>query len=159
MLHGFCIRRGSHKNKDYNPPSYKYLAIYFQVSAYEEPQMNADKRGCLSAADSSAFICVHSRSVKAVFPGKNPGKLLAGYLPLFFLLKSMWLCFVFTSPNPSDMRNFSMPGNFRIRRAKISDGKFMDIIISGQSCKVFQFLCGDVQEILQSLRGDVCVQS
>ncbi|RLC17844.1 MAG: hypothetical protein DRI57_09265 [Deltaproteobacteria bacterium] len=34
----------------------KYLAIYFQVSAYGEPQMNADKRRCLSATDSSAFI-------------------------------------------------------------------------------------------------------
>ncbi len=42
--------------------------------------MNADKRRCLSAADSSAFIRVRPRSVKAVFPGKNPGKLLAGYL-------------------------------------------------------------------------------
>ncbi|RLC21814.1 MAG: hypothetical protein DRI57_01420 [Deltaproteobacteria bacterium] len=31
-------------------------AIYFQVSAYEEPQMNSDRRRCLSAADSSAFI-------------------------------------------------------------------------------------------------------
>ncbi len=59
---------------------HKYLVIYFQVSAYGEPQMNADKRRCLSAADSSASIRVHPRSVKAVFPGKNPGKLLAGYL-------------------------------------------------------------------------------
>ena len=58
----------------------KYLAIYFQVFAYEEPQMNADRRRCLSAADSSAFIRVHPRSVKAVFQEKNPGKLLAGYL-------------------------------------------------------------------------------
>ena len=55
----------------------KYLAIYFQVFAYEEPQMNADRRRCLSAADSSAFIRVHPRSVEAVLPGKNPGKLLA----------------------------------------------------------------------------------
>ncbi len=46
---------------------HKYLAIYFQVFAYEEPQMNADKRRCLSAADSSAFIRVHPRFVKAVF--------------------------------------------------------------------------------------------
>ncbi len=59
------------------------LAIYFQVFAYEYPQMNADKRRCLSAADSSAFIRVHPRFVKAVFPGKNPGKLLAGYLALY----------------------------------------------------------------------------
>ena len=36
--------------------NHKYLAIYFQVFAYEEPQMNADKRRCLSAADSSA-VC------------------------------------------------------------------------------------------------------
>jgi len=51
--------------------------------------MNADKRRCLSAADSSAFIRVHQRSVKAVFPGKNPGKLLAGYLrcPLSYVLR------------------------------------------------------------------------
>jgi len=40
----------------------------------------------LSAADSSAFIRVHPRSVKAVFPGKNPGKLLAGYLPMVHLI-------------------------------------------------------------------------
>ena len=66
----FCKKPGLHK----------YLAIYFQVFAYEEPQINADKRRCLSAADPSAFIRVHPRSVKAVFPGKNPGKLLAGYL-------------------------------------------------------------------------------
>ncbi|RLC08094.1 MAG: hypothetical protein DRI57_24695 [Deltaproteobacteria bacterium] len=39
--------------------------------------MNADG---LSAADSSAFICVHPRFVEAVFPGKNPGKLLPEYL-------------------------------------------------------------------------------
>jgi len=39
--------------------------------------MNADG---LYAADSSAFIRVHPRFVKAVFTGKNPEKLLAGYL-------------------------------------------------------------------------------
>ncbi len=61
----------------------KYLAIYFQVFAYEEqlfncePQMNADKR---RQPVCSGLIRVHPRSVKAVFPGKNPGKLLAGYL-------------------------------------------------------------------------------
>ena len=40
---------------DFHQPS-KYLAIYFHVFAYEEPQMNADRRRCLSVADSSAFI-------------------------------------------------------------------------------------------------------
>ncbi len=74
-FNGFCgFRYEPQINAD------KYLAIYFQVFAYEYPQMNADKRRCLSAADSSAFIRVHPRSVKAVFPRKNPGKLLAGYL-------------------------------------------------------------------------------
>ncbi|RLC09194.1 MAG: hypothetical protein DRI57_22605 [Deltaproteobacteria bacterium] len=42
--------------------------------------MNADERG---RPDSSAFIRVHPRFVKAVFPGKNHGKLLAGYLQSF----------------------------------------------------------------------------
>ena len=55
----------------------KYLAICFQVSAYEgqlshcEPRMDADG---LSAAGSSASIRVHPRFVEVVFPGKNPEK-------------------------------------------------------------------------------------
>ena len=40
----------------------KYLAIYFQVFAYEEPHMNAD--ACLPRT--------HPRFVKAVFPEKIP---------------------------------------------------------------------------------------
>ncbi len=61
FISGFLNRQTCHK----------YLAIYFQVFAYEEPQMNTDKRRCLSAADSSA-VC------ESCFPRKNPGKLLAG---------------------------------------------------------------------------------
>ncbi|RLC13214.1 MAG: hypothetical protein DRI57_16660 [Deltaproteobacteria bacterium] len=33
----------------------------------------------------SGLIRVHQRFVKAIFPGKNPGKLLAGYLLLAYL--------------------------------------------------------------------------
>ncbi len=58
----FCPVNSRNKNK--------YLAICFKVFAYCDPQMNAD----------GGFICVHPRFVKAVFPEKNPGKLLARYL-------------------------------------------------------------------------------
>ena len=46
--------------------------ICFQVFAYCEPHINADERRRR----------VHPRFVKAVFPEKNSGKLLVGYLKI-----------------------------------------------------------------------------
>ena len=51
----------------------KYLAIYFQVFAYEEPQMNANKRRCLSPADSSAVY-------ESCFPRKKSRKIFGRVL-------------------------------------------------------------------------------